>query len=102
MCSCFDFAVEAGVCSEKQKQLEPLQLSSTKILARCFHFMSLLFQWKKVSLLLTGNVREAKTLQELSEMMNSSRSDAVIGRASGVLGDTGRVGRMMMTAVLLL
>lgn len=34
-------------------------------------------------------------------MMNSSRSDAVIGRASGVLADKERVGRMM-TAVLLL
>lgn len=56
---------------------------------------------KKYHYLLTGNVTEVILLQELSEMMNSSRSDAVMGRASGVLGDKERVGRMMMTAVLL-
>lgn len=79
-------------------------LSCTKILAHHFDFMSLqkhFFNGKKVSLLLTGNVTEVKPLQELSEMMSSSRSDAVMGRASGVLADKERVGRMMMTAILL-
>lgn len=56
---------------------------------------------KKYHYLLTGNVTEVKPLQELSEMMSSSRSDAVMGRASGVLADKERVGRMMMTAILL-
>lgn len=58
------------------------------------------FSGKKVSLLLTGNVTAVKALQELSEMMNSSRSDAVTGRASAVLGDKERVGRTMIIAVL--
>lgn len=34
--------------------------------------------------------------------MNSSSNDAATGRASGVLGDKERVGKMMMTVVLLL
>lgn len=42
---------------------------------------------EKSIIVTTGNVTEAKTLQEFSEVMNSSSSDAVTGRASGVLGD---------------
>lgn len=68
MCSCFDFAVEEAVLRSRNNN--SIILSSTKILACCFDFMSLqkhFFSGKKVSLLLSGNVTEAKTLQELAK-----------------------------------